>query len=266
MATVGVFDSGVGGLSVLQYLVEQAPEHDYLYLADLARVPYGTKRAEHIIHYARQACQFLLKQGAEVIVIACNTISALALPMLQHEFDEVTIVGVIETSVEAVCHVAANASIAVLATEATIKSHIYANNIKAFCPSSKVISKACGVFVAIVEEGWVDNEVAKVVVQYYLQPLLKEQPSVSAIVLGCTHFSFLRGVIEQASTGITVVDSSVSCAQAALTKFAELGVSATANPKPCQLFVTDSKHRFIRVAKQLTPALVTANQVVVVNL
>jgi glutamate racemase len=220
--TIGVFDSGFGGLTVLSALIERLPRASFVFLGDTARLPYGSKSRRTIARYAAQSAQFLAReQGAEFLVIACNTASALALDAIQ-EAVTVPVLGVIEPGAAAARAASKTGDVLVIATEATVHSHAYT----AACQSRglRALEKACPLLVPLVEEGWNDHPITAEVIDIYLQELRAEAASQGmnpdTLVLGCTHYPLLRTLIERAvRPGVKVIDSAESTAQAAVELF-----------------------------------------------
>lgn len=194
-APVGVFDSGVGGLTVVKEIMEQLPGEGIIYFGDTARVPYGNKSEETVVRYSSQIIKFLLSKGAKTIVIACNTASAVALEKMKQEYD-VPIIGVVKPGAKAAAEVTKNGKIGVIGTEATIRSGIYNEFLRKTDPHVTVFGKACPLFVPLAEEGWVGaDEITEQVARRYLSDLSKEE--IDTLVLGCTHYPLLRSVIQK---------------------------------------------------------------------
>ena len=208
---IGVFDSGIGGLTVLKELLARLSDESYVYFGDTARVPYGTKSAETVLRFSRQNVQLLLERGVKMVVVACNTASAEALPKLSEEFD-VPIVGVIEPGVRAAVRATRSGCIGVIGTAGTIRSDAYQAGIRSLKPDAAVTSRACPLFVPLAEEGWTDNEIALAVAREYLREY--DGTNIDALVLGCTHYPLLKGVIgEVMGEGVRLVDSAVETAR-----------------------------------------------------
>jgi len=189
---IGIFDSGVGGLTVYRALHECLPDEHFVYLGDTARVPYGTKSLSTVERYAIENAKFLEAHGIKLLVVACNTASALALPSIRAAV-KVPVVGVIEPGAQAAVETAAGKAIGVIATEATIQSGAYAKAIGKIDPQINVIERACPLFVPLAEEGWAESDVARSVAEQYLSDLKKKD--IGALVLGCTHYPILRNLI-----------------------------------------------------------------------
>ena len=207
---IGIFDSGVGGLTVYRALHEQLPDERFVYLGDTARVPYGTKSLATVERYAVENARFLAARGVKLLVVACNTASALALPAIGASVS-VPVVGVIEPGARAAARAAKGQSIGVIATEATVQSGAYRRAIKALAPQAEVVERACPLFVALAEEGWAETDVARTVAAEYLQDLRGGR--VAALVLGCTHYPILRRVIQETvGAHVELLDSGAATA------------------------------------------------------
>ena len=248
---IGVFDSGFGGLTVLRALLPLLPGAEFLYLGDTARLPYGSKSRATIVRYALSSTRFLLDQGAEFLVIACNTASALALKEIR-DSTEVPVLGVIETGADEAAGSSKTREILVIGTDATIASHAYAGACRE--RGLRALEKACPLLVPLVEEGWVDHPVTAEVIRIYLTELLEQAQEEGldpdTLVLGCTHYPLLRPMMEAAvAPVIRVIDS----AQATATQAARmLGGHAALAKKPdqpcrCRFFATDSVTKFQRL-------------------
>jgi glutamate racemase len=191
-APIGVFDSGMGGLTVVREMVRQLPNESIIYFGDTARVPYGPKSPDTVLRYSREITSYLLSQGVKTLVIACNTATAHALPALREEFD-VPIVGVIEPGARAVLGATKTRQVGVIGTAGTIKSRAYEKEIRKLLPDATITAQACALFVPLVEEGWVDTEPTRAIARNYLAPLVAAQ--VDTVVLGCTHYPLMKTVI-----------------------------------------------------------------------
>ena len=194
MKAIGVFDSGVGGLTVARELISQLPYEDIVYFGDTARVPYGIKSKETVVRFSIENILFLLKQDVKLICVACNTASSLALPVIKNNF-KVPIVGVISPGVREAVYATQNKKIGVIGTKGTIKSRSYEKEIRQLDPKVKVTAVACPLFVPFVEEGWLSGDVVLKVARTYLEPLKKA--GVDTIILGCTHYPLLKQVIKK---------------------------------------------------------------------
>src|ERR1700685_2365392 len=211
--TIGVFDSGFGGLTVLKALLELIPGADYLYFGDTARLPYGSKSVETVARYAVEAAHYLEAPGAELLVIACNTATARALDRIAAAA-HVPVVGVVEPGAEAAASLSKNERVVVIGTEATVSSHAYRKALEARGLNAR--EKACPLLVPLVEEGWVDHSVTEQVAGIYLEEAFVEGfRDADTLVLGCTHYPLLKPLLHRvAPEGVSIVDSAESTARA----------------------------------------------------
>jgi glutamate racemase len=191
-APIGVFDSGMGGLTVVRELMNQLPNESIIYFGDTARVPYGPKSPDTVLRYSREITSYLKGEGVKALVVACNTATAHALPALRREFD-MPIVGVIEPGARAAAAVTKTKRVGVIGTAGTIKSRAYEKEIRKLLPDVEVTAQACALFVPLVEEGWLDSEVTRAVARNYLAPIVSAE--VDTLVLGCTHYPLMKTVI-----------------------------------------------------------------------
>jgi glutamate racemase len=248
---IGVFDSGFGGLTVLRALLPLLPGAEFLYLGDTARLPYGSKSRATIVRYALSSTRFLLDQGAEFLVIACNTASALALKEIR-ESTAMPVLGVIETGADEAAASSKTREVLVIGTDATIASHAYAGACRE--RGLRAVEKACPLLVPLVEEGWIDHPVTAEVIRIYLTELLEQAQEAEldpdTLVLGCTHYPLLRPMMEAAlAPAIRVIDSAEATASQAARMLG--GHSALSrNPAQrchCRFFATDSVTKFQRL-------------------
>jgi glutamate racemase len=244
---IGVFDSGVGGLTVLRALVDRIPEADYLYFGDTARLPYGSKSAATVAHYAVGAVRYLQDQGAEVLVIACNTATALALDEIKSAAG-VEVIGVIEPGAEAAAAASRKRTVVVIGTDATISSHAYRRALEA--RKVAVREKACPLFVPLVEEGWVEHPVTEQVARIYLSEAFSDDAGdADVLVLGCTHYPLIKPLLRRvAPEHIAIVDSAESTAQNVVRQL-QVGTlpstkSERRGPPGLRFFATDSAEKF----------------------
>lgn len=263
---IGVFDSGVGGLTVLKALRERLPNEDFLYLGDTARLPYGTKSPRSIARYALQCTQELVERGVKMLVIACNTASSVALPPLNEAYPDLVVVGVVRPGASAGCLATRTKRIAVLATEGTVRGGAYQDAIRELCPEMRITSLACPLFVALAEEGWTEGPIVEGVAARYLDPLFAELPEnrPDVIVLGCTHFPVLaKAIAHVAGPGVAIIDSAATTAQEVVECLEDDGLRHPRNGAgSVQFLATDDPGRFARVAGiflgyDLTPGDVT---------
>ena len=255
---IGIFDSGVGGLTVYSALHERLPNERFVYLGDTARVPYGTKSLATVERYAVENARFLEAHGIKMLVVACNTASALALPAIRRSVN-VEVVGVIEPGARAAITIASDRRIGVIATEATVQSHAYRSAISSVDESAEIVERACPLFVSLAEEGWSDTTVARDVARQYLSDFNRQ--TMSALVLGCTHYPILRDVIsETVGDGVTLIDSGEATAAEVKTFLKQSGLAHSDTSglyKERQLcddldhfYVTDAAARFAKVAER----------------
>lgn len=246
---IALFDSGVGGLTVLAAVAKRLPCERLLYLGDTARVPYGTRSRETIIRYTLMAASRLLKHGAKMLVVACNTATSAALPALRKTFASIPVLGVIEPGAEAAIAASNNGHIAVIATEATIKGGAYQREISRRLPGARVTGRACTLFVPLAEEGWINGEITEMIARRYLADIF-EQADESArpdtLLLGCTHFPLLLNPLRKVAGGtVRVVDSAAATAASVAKELAKRSLlRKSANPGWQRFLVTDNVERF----------------------
>jgi glutamate racemase len=249
---IGIFDSGIGGMTVARAVEQLLPAHSILYLGDIARTPYGTKSPETIIEYSLRNTEFLLERGSKLIVIACNTASSVATERLRREF-KVPIIEVITPAVQEVLARTRTGRIGVIGTRATIRSNIYERTITAIMPEYKVFSQACPLLVPLVEEGWINKRETKMILRRYLHPFANRQ--IDTLVLGCTHYPLLKDLIQpRIGRRVTLVDSSIETARY-LDKFLaenpQLVTKVAERPATHQYFVTDLTESAQQVAAKI---------------
>jgi glutamate racemase len=261
---IGIFDSGVGGLTVYRALHERLPNERFVYLGDTARVPYGTKSLATVERYAVENSKFLEAHGIKLLVVACNTASALALPAIRQAIN-IDVVGVIGPGARAAVRVAGGRPIGVIATEATVQSAAYARAIHEIDPNATVIERACPLFVSLAEEGWVDSDVTRSVAAHYLNDLGDGLPvELGALVMGCTHYPILRKVIgATVGDSVQLIDSGEATAREVESLLDRKGIGGVARAPSEQLadernlcddldhfYVTDAAERFAKVAER----------------
>ncbi len=246
---IGVFDSGFGGLTVLKALLEVVPNADYLYFGDTARLPYGSKSVETVAKYACEAARFLEQQGAELLVIACNTATALAFEQIRQAVS-VQVVGVVEPGAQQASTASRNRKTVVIGTEATVSSHAYRNALAKF--NIEACEKACPLLVPLVEEGWIDHPVTEQVARIYLKEAFSDGfSSADVLLLGCTHYPLLKPVMQRVvPQHVTLVDSAESTALAVSEVLRQpRSGSGKDNAPHIRFFVTDSTQKFQRLGK-----------------
>lgn len=266
---IGVFDSGMGGLTVLRALADRLPGESFVYLGDTARLPYGTKSPDTVRAYALQATHLLLGEDVKMVVIACNTASAVAIEALGEALAPVPVIGVIEPGARAGVAATRNKRIAVLATESTVKGAAYAHAIHRLMNDADVIQLPCQVFVALAEEGWTNTRATRAAIEDYLEPLFACANAPDTLVLGCTHFPVLAQAI-QAHVGeaITLVDSAATTALAVAEALSQVGLEAaeTASGPTIRFFATDSPDRFARIGATFLGRPIAEQDVTLVDL
>ena len=225
---IGVFDSGVGGLTVVRALMERLPLENIVYFGDTARVPYGVKSVATIEHFTGQITDYLLDQGVKMLIIACNTMAAVASQVVKDKAGAIPVLDVIEAGARAAVAESRSRAIGVIGTPTTINSNAYARRIHALDRDARVFSQACPLFVPLVEEGWLDHPVTRLTAQEYLRSVLAED--VGSLVLGCTHYPLLKPLLKEvAGPDVRLVDSAITTAELAAAQLQELGL-ATAEP------------------------------------
>ncbi len=269
---IGVFDSGVGGLTVMKEIMLQLPEENVLYIGDTARVPYGIRSAETVTRYSLEMVDFLVGKGIKLLVVACNTASAVALTAIKKRFD-IPVVGVIEPGARGAMEATRSKKIGVIGTEGTIKSNSYVHAINALYGNKPIVitehgtirfdryfevniedltifTKACPLFVPLAEEGWSSNDVAVLTAQHYLEGLKREP--IDTLVLGCTHYPLLKDVIAGVmGADIALIDSAQETVKELRRTLIQYGIENTSHTEPLRRFyVTDAPERFIKVGER----------------
>ena len=247
---IGVFDSGIGGLTVVAALRRTLPAEKILYVGDTARVPYGGKSPETVTRYSKEIADVLVSEGAKMVVVACNTASALAVPSLSLSYP-VPLVGVIEPGAAAAVLATRNGRIGVIGTKATVTSDAYGKAIRALNPEIIVTAVACPLLVPLIEEGLFEDEITRTMVRRYLEPLLRA--GIDTLVLGCTHYPLLKRVIARiCGKQVTLVDSAENCALAvrALLAPSGQGESTPDGTSRLDVLLTDSSEGFLRIAEK----------------
>jgi len=244
-SAIGIFDSGIGGLTVLQRIIEALPRENTVYLGDTARSPYGTKSVETVLRYSFENTDFLIEKGVKLVVVACNTSTAVALKPLKESLS-VPVIGVVEPGVRRALEKTRNRKIGVIGTEATIQSGAYTRALKACDPGVEVYSRACPLFVPLVEEGWLDNSIVKITVESYLGSL--KRSGIDALILGCTHYPLLKKAIQGfMGRGVQLVDSAEETAKEVQAILEQNSLARKKGKGTPSFFVTDTPDRFIKV-------------------
>jgi len=263
---IGVFDSGVGGLTVLAALRRRLPREAMIYLGDTARVPYGPKSPATVAAYTGEAVAHLVAEGIKLLVVACNTATVHALAGLERQYPDLPILGVVEPGAAAAVAGSKSGRIAVIATEGTVQSGAYDAAIRRLRPEATVVARACGLLVSLAEEGWAEDILAEAVLRRYLGPMFEQDPHLApdCLVLGCTHFPLFTPAIRMMfGPWVTLVDSSATVADAAVGMLADRGLARTDDTGAggVRYLVTDGPDRFARIAsrflgEQVAPAVV----------
>jgi glutamate racemase len=253
-AAIGIFDSGIGGLTVLHAVLSALPNEHLIYLGDTGRTPYGTKSAETITRYAVESADFLVERHLKLLVIACNSATSTALDTLRAHV-RVPVIGVVEPGVRAAIRATRTGRVGVIGTEATIGSGAYTRALRAENSKLEVFTRACPLLVPLAEEGWTDGAVARGAVETYLASLARS--GIDTLILGCTHYPLLRPLIaEVMGPAVTLVDSAEETARAAAARLDADGLARPAGPGSTSFFVTDAPERFVRIGQRFLGARV----------
>jgi glutamate racemase len=243
-----VFDSGVGGLTVLRALADTLAGEEFIYLGDTARVPYGTKSNEVIIRYSRENTEFLLAKGIKLLIVACNTSSAVALDAIA-DATMVPVIGVIEPGARAAVQASRSGKIGVIGTEATIASGAYTRTIQRMRPEAEIYTRACPLLVPLVEEGWTEGEIAERTVAHYLESL--KRSGIDTLLLGCTHYPLLTDLFRRVlGPGVRVIDSATATAVSARERLRSSKMLRRGGDGRTSFFVTETPDRFVRVGRR----------------
>jgi glutamate racemase len=248
-APIGVFDSGLGGLTVASEMMRQLPAEGLIYFGDTARVPYGPKAPTTVRRYSREIASFLDREGVKAIVIACNTATAHALAMLRSELS-VPVIGVIEPGARAAVAATHTGNIGVIGTAGTIRSGAYERAIREIAPDARITAQPCPLFVPLVEEGWIGKEATRLIAQEYLQPLVDAK--VDTTVLGCTHYPLLKPILADVlGPSVRLIDSAAETAAETRRVLADRGIEATPTREPLRRFVaSDDSSQFLRLGQR----------------
>lgn len=264
---IGVFDSGVGGLTVLRALRKQLPSEQFVYLGDTARLPYGTKSAQSVRRYSVQAAEVLVRRGIKCLVVACNTASSVALEDLRDRYAPLPVVGVIVPGSEAACEATRTGHIAVIATEGTIRGGAYQREIARRASKNVVSTQACSLFVALAEEGWTDGPIAEAVARRYLNELFEADSEIDTLLLGCTHFPVLLEPLRRViPAGVSIVDSARTTAAYVEQDLRARGLARSSGEGAIDLLATDGAERFARVGSRFLGEAFAAERVEIVDL
>ncbi|HKT71988.1 MAG TPA: glutamate racemase [Steroidobacteraceae bacterium] len=267
-APVGVFDSGVGGLTVLQALHAQLPHESFVYLGDTARLPYGTKSLETVERYSLQAAQALAAYDVKCIVVACNTASSVGLAAIGDEIASIPVIGVIEPGAAAAAAASRSGRIGVIGTEGTIRGGAYQRAITRRRPDAIVIAKATPLFVSLAEEGLTAGPIAESIARHYLEPMFAGDAALDTLVLGCTHFPILADTIRAVvGPAMAVIDSAATTAATVKGRLERAGLARRAGAHPTLRFLaTDGPERFARIGGSFLQRTIDAAEVELVDL
>jgi glutamate racemase len=265
---IGVFDSGMGGLTVIRALMARLPQETFVYLGDTARLPYGSKSPDTVTRYAVQCARALMEHEIKLLVVACNTASATALPALTAALEPTPVIGVIEPGADAAVAAAPSGRIAVIATEGTVKGGAYLRAIHARNGAAQVTQAPCPLFVALAEEGLTEGEIPELVAKRYLGPIVSDAATrPDCLVLGCTHFPALSAVIARvAGPKIKLVDSAETTADAVERLLKEKNLLRQGEPAPPRFLATDAPERFARVGEIFLGAKIAPDAVELIDL
>lgn len=246
---IGVFDSGIGGLTVVRELMRQLPHESIVYFGDTARVPYGPKSPETVVRYSREITNFLRDQGVKAVVVACNTATAHALPTLKKEYD-LPIIGVIEPGSRAAARATKSGNVGVIGTQGTINSRAYERAIAEELPSANIIARACPLFVPLVEEGWLETDATRLIATEYLGGIVEAH--VDTLVLGCTHYPLLKRAIgEVVGRQVRLIDSAEETAAETATTLRDQSLERENSGDPDYRFIaSDIPDQFLRVGQR----------------
>ncbi len=245
---IGVFDSGIGGLTVLKEIIRELPNESTIYLGDTARVPYGIRSPETVIRYSFENTKFLFSRDIKLLVVACNTASSVSLDAIRNSIS-IPVIGVIEPGAKAAVKATRNKKVGIIGTEATVKSNSYAKAIKAINESLEVFSLSCPLFVPLVEEGWTEGDIVTLIAKEYLEGM--KHKGIDTLVLGCTHYPLLKkviaGVMEE---GVRLIDSAVETSHEVKTILKGINLNREQKGMPLrEFYVTDSPERFLKVGE-----------------
>jgi glutamate racemase len=251
---IGVFDSGVGGLTVLHEIVKALPHEEEIYFGDTGRYPYGTKSAETITRFSLENVEFLVGRGIKLLVVACNSVSAVALDAIRARFP-IPVIGVIEPGARAAAARTRSGRVGVIGTEATIASGAYSTALRALRPSLEMYVRACPLFVPLAEEGWIDGPIARQVAETYLASLARS--GIDTLILGCTHYPLLKGLVaEVMGSEVAIVDSAEETAREVAEVLRAKNLARADGAGGASFFVTDVPDRFVRMGQRFFGATV----------
>lgn len=246
---IGIFDSGLGGLTILKTVRQRLPGESLIYFGDTVNVPYGAKSQKAVTKFSLDIARFLQQQGVKMIIVACNTASALALKTLQKQLT-IPVVGVIEPGAQKAAQCTANGHVAVIATEATVNSQAYPKQIAKINPSIKVTQQPCPLFVPLIEEGWIHDLAGKLIIENYLKTIA--QNKADTVILGCTHYPVIKPLIaELLGPGVQLVDSAEILAETVQTLLERNGLKRKGRKGALKIYASDAPERFEKLAKNI---------------
>jgi glutamate racemase len=267
LSAIGIFDSGMGGLTVMRALKARLPHESFVYLGDTARLPYGTKSADTVTRYALQTSAVLIAHGIKLLVVACNTASAAALPVLAEKLAPLPVLGVIEPGAAAAVRATPDGPIAVIATEGTVKGGAYVRAIQALAPQMPVVQQACPLFVALAEEGLRDGPITELAARRYLDPLFATLPRPRGLVLGCTHFPVLKAAIAKVvGPDVILIDSAETTAAAVENILKEKSLLQAKGAGSSRFLATDAPGRFAHLGEIFLGESIDPGSVTLVDL
>jgi glutamate racemase len=253
-AAIGIFDSGVGGLTVLHAVLGAVPDEHLIYFGDTGRYPYGSRSVEIVTRYALESADFLIERQIKLLVIACNTATAAAIEPLRAHVP-VPVIGVVEPGARAAVRATRNGRVGIIATEAVIGSGAYTRALRAHSPQLELFTRACPLFVPLAEEGWTEGPIARSVAETYLASLARS--GIDTLILGCTHYPLLKPLIaEVMGPAVTLVDSAEETAREVVAQLEETGSGRERGPGSTSFFVTDAPDRFVRIGQRFLGARV----------
>lgn len=252
---IGIFDSGIGGLTVFKEIKKLLPKEDIVYLGDTARVPYGTKSKDTIIKFSVQNANFLVGLNVKMIVVACNTSSSFSLPILKRRYN-IPVIGVIKPGAKEAANVTKNKKVGIIGTKATISSGVYERELRRLNPKIDVISVSCPLFVPLVEEDWLEESATRMIANRYLSPLKKK--NIDTIVLACTHYPLLKPIIRDVLGRVTIIDSAIQTAKAVKQIANEKKISNRGKDNgKYRFYVTDEPELFKKIGSRFLGSKVT---------
>ncbi len=246
---IGFFDSGLGGLTCIPYLLKELPEEKFIYFGDTARTPYGSKAVSTIQHFAEQISDFLLKKNVKIIVIACNTVSATCIPLLEKRHPNIPIIGIIEPTTEKIKETATTQDrIGIIGTKVTINSHTYLNELSE--KKLNIFEKACPAFVPLIEEGIIENEIMDLTIKHYMGAFIDEQ-KIDTLVLGCTHYPLIKNNIKRIYPNLKIINPSAEIINKIKKVIGEKNMKAKGNSEENRFYASDLSENFLNMIDKI---------------